>query len=195
VPEEVYLSHRQAPYLAMSVILRTSGEANALVPAVRESVLAHPPSQPPHQFVSFPDLLSASTSAERFLAVFMAMFAAASLILATGGVYGVVARSVAARKREMGIRIALGAEAGSLVRRITLESARIAGIGVVAGILAALLLGRTVQGLLYGVSASQPAVLIGLAGGLLAVATGAALLSARPIARLDPSETLRRDQA
>lgn len=195
VPEEVYLSHRQSPYLAMSVILRTSGEPNALIPAVRREVLAHAPSQPPHYFVSFHDLVSASTSAERFLAVFMAMFAAASLVLATGGVYGVVARGVAARRREMGIRLALGAEAGILVRAVAWESARIAGMGVVAGLLAALILGRTVQGLLYGVSPSQPVVLIGLAGGLLAVATGAALLSARPIARLDPSETLRGDHA
>ena len=191
--DEVFLSHAQSPYLAMSVVLRADSDVAHLAPVARTAVLNHPPRQPAHNFVEFEDLLVAKTAPERFLALLMLIFAGVSACLAIGGVYGVVAYGVTARTREFGIRMALGAQTTRIVRGVVLGSARMAGFGVSLGVLAVLLLGGLVEAMLFEVSPVEPVRITVLSVGLLMVATGAAFLSARKVAAVDPAGSLRRD--
>ncbi len=191
--EEAYLSHSQSPYLAMSLVLRTSGDPDAVTEEARRTVLTQPPGQPGHHFVSFDDLIADNTAADAFLALFLALFAATSLVLAAAGTYGVVAYGVAARRREFGIRLALGAEAGGLRRSVTRETLALAAVGVAGGLVLVLSLGRVLESLLYQVDAWAPWTLGILSVAMLVVAALAGLLSARPITRLDPAASLRAD--
>ena len=193
VVEEAYLSQSQFPYLAMSVVVRTIGPPEELTEAVRQAVLAQPPSQPPHHFVSFEDLVRADTGRDTFLTVFLGLFAAMALVIAAGGTYGVIAFGVATRRREFGLRLALGAESATLRRSVARESALLSVAGVAGGALLALALGRMAGSLLYQVEPWAPGTLGAASVGMVLVATLAGVLSARPLKRLDPAVCLRDD--
>src|SRR6185437_11856829 len=127
----------------------------------------------------------------RFPLMLVGVFAAATLLLALVGVYGVIDYSVAQRTREMGIRMALGAPASSLVSLVVRHGLRIAIAGVAAGLAAALLLGRFVSGLLYGIGAADPPTLGVSAIVIGVVAIAATMLPALRATRVDPAVTLR----
>ena len=190
---EVFLSHRQVPYLAMSVVLRTDRDPSGLVPEITREVLAHGPGQPPFRFIGLDELLRESTARERLLAALLGIFALFSLTLAASGVSGLVAYSVAARRREYGIRLALGDRAGRLIRSVGWGSARSAIWGLLGGLSVVALVGPLVQGQLFGIDARSPLLLGGVALGLLSLTAGAALLAARAISKVDPSSALRAD--
>ncbi|NNM33826.1 MAG: hypothetical protein HKO53_12205, partial [Gemmatimonadetes bacterium] len=193
VVEEAYLSQNQSPYLAMSVVVRTAGPPEDLTEIVRRAVLAQPPSQPPHHFVSFEELVREETGRDRFLTVFLGLFAVIALVIAAGGTYGVIAFGVATRRREFGLRLALGAEPAALRRSVAKESALLAAAGVGGGVLLAVALGGLVRSLLYQVEPWAPGTLGTASVGMVLVATLAGVLSARPIQRLDPAICLRED--
>ena len=127
----------------------------------------------------------------RFLLVLVGLFATAALILAAVGIYGVVAFSVTRRTQEIGIRMALGAQRSSVLRLIVGEGARLAFLGVAIGIAASLLITRLLSGLLFGVSATDPATFAGVAVLLSVVALLASYIPARRAMRLDPNIALR----
>ena len=191
VRPEVYLAHAQAPYLAMSVAVRTAGDPDAMTDALRAAVLAHVPAQPPHDFVSLAELAEASVADERFLSLLLGLLAVIGVGLATTGVYGVIAYTVGHRRREIGIRLALGARPGALVRSILLRALGVAGAGLGAGLVIALGLARSVEELLFGVSPYDPRAVGGAALLLLAAAAAAALLPARRAASVPPTEAMR----
>lgn len=191
--DEVFLPHVQIPYLAMSVVLRTSVPPESLVASVRQTVLGHPPGQPPHNFVGFEELVATSMALERFLALLLAVFAGISLSLAAVGVYGVVAYAVTMRTRELGIRLALGAHADSVIREIVVSASKTAALGLLIGAALAFLLGRGLESQLFEVAPTDPRTFLMVSLGLLLVAASAAFLSASRITRMDPLTSLRRE--
>ena len=135
--------------------------------------------------------LWASSGEPRFRTALMALFGAMGLILAAIGIYGVMAYSVAQRTREIGIRAALSATRGGLLRMVLGQSLRLAMIGVAIGLALALATGRLIGALLFAVSPTDTLVLAGATGVLMAVALMAALLPARRAAAVDPIVALR----
>jgi len=139
---------------------------------------------------SLPPLLLASAR-PRFNATIVAAFAGAALLLAALGVYGLLASSVAARTRELGIRRALGASTRAIVALVAGEALILSGVGIAAGLAASAAAARAIQAQLFGVTAADPILLAACAAGLAAVALAASVGPARRAARVDPSVTLR----
>jgi putative ABC transport system permease protein len=129
----------------------------------------------------------------RFNMLLIAIFSAVALVLAGVGIYGVVSRSVAARTREIGIRIALGAKRGRVVKEVVGQSVGLAGVGVVVGLALALTLSRFIRTLLYGVVPTDPLTYGSVALMLFAVAVLASLVPAVTASRVDPMESLREE--
>jgi ABC-type antimicrobial peptide transport system permease subunit len=123
--------------------------------------------------------------------VLLGLFAALAVVLAAAGVYGVLAFSVAQRTREIGIRMAIGASARTVRWWVLRRALALAGIGIVAGLGGALILGHSLERLLYGVAPSDPPTALGAAAMLSLVTVAAALLPADRATRVDPQEALR----
>jgi ABC-type antimicrobial peptide transport system permease subunit len=134
-----------------------------------------------------------AVSPRRFTVLLLAGFAAFALVLASLGIYGVISYSVGQRAQEIGIRMALGASAGQLQRKIVLQTLGLAGIGMAIGGTGAWLLARAMSTLLYGVKATDPATFVGMAAVLTLVAAVAGYLPARRASRMDPMLALRAD--
>ena len=189
--EEVYLSARQHPYLAMSVVMRVTGDPESLVPRVRSAVLAQPPGQPPYRFVGFDDLLRDATGAERLLATLLAAFAFFAVVLSWSGIHGLVAFTVASRTKEYGIRLALGDRVGRLTRGLSVQTLKMAGAGLVAGGVVLLLISPSLRPQLFGIGPFDPLVVTTVTAIVVAIAVGAALVSARALGRIEPAHALR----
>jgi ABC-type antimicrobial peptide transport system permease subunit len=125
------------------------------------------------------------------IVLLLAGFAGFALILASLGIYGVISYSVSQRKQEIGIRMALGASAGNLRKLILTQTLKLAAVGMALGLVASWLLGRTLQGLLFGVAPSDPMTFAAALVILMAVAALAGYLPAMRASRLDPVESLR----
>jgi ABC-type antimicrobial peptide transport system permease subunit len=134
-----------------------------------------------------------TTWPQRFFGKAMALFAGVALFLACLGVYGVLTYAVSRRTREIGVRMALGARAADVLRQVVGEAARLGGIGIAIGLVLAAALARLLQGILFGVRASDPWAIFGTAAVLAAVVIAASLLPARAAARTDPLEALRQE--
>jgi ABC-type antimicrobial peptide transport system permease subunit len=137
------------------------------------------------------DTVSRTTAEQRFTMTLVGLFAAIALGLAALGVHGVVSCAVAQRTREIGIRIALGAHPQAVRRRVVADGLLLSGIGLAVGLAGALALARLFASLLYGVSATDPITLAGVAGVLGLVAVLASYLPARAATRVDPTVALR----
>lgn len=142
---------------------------------------------------SMADVVAASLAAERFNAFLIASFAALALLMTAFGIYGVVSYTVSLRTRDIGLRMALGAERGSLLRSVVAGSMRPVFVGVALGLGASLWLGRLVQDLVWGVQPNDPATLMAVAAGLLVVAVLATWFPARAATRIDPVRALGAD--
>ena len=189
----IYVSYRQRgmkPNSSPTVVLRTTDPANELVPAAQRIFRDMFPDAPV-KVSTFDDEMGSWLAARRFLLLLVGVFAAAALILAAVGIYGIVAFSVARRTQEIGIRMALGAERRDVLRLIVGEGARLAAIGVVVGLAGALAVTRLVEGLLFGVSATDPATFAAVAALLVVVALLASYVPARRAMALDPNAALR----
>ena len=138
-------------------------------------------------------IVDASTSERRFQTTLLTLFAASALVLTAIGVFGVVSYGVQQRVREIGVRVALGATSGDVLRLIVGRSIAFVTIGALIGLLGALGLTRFMSGLLYGVTSTDPATLALAVATLLAVTAAASYLPARRAARIDPVQALRLD--
>src|SRR5207249_9716812 len=154
-------------------------------------VTALDPEQAVYNTRPLPELLSDSLAERRFIMALLGGFALLGLALATVGVYGVLAESVERRRGEIGLRLAVGADAGDVLRMVVGQAARLAAAGVILGLVAAFALTRVMQGLLFGVSATDPATFAARAGVLATAALLARYLPARPAPRLDPAAAPR----
>jgi len=173
------------------VVLRTQGDPLQMSAPLRRLVQSIDPLQPIFSVQSMDQVVSSSLSDRRLNLILLGIFAGVALLLASVGIYGVMSYSVEQRTREIGIRMALGAERNAVLRLIVGQGARLAAAGIGVGVLGAFALSRLMAGLLYGVSTTDPATYAGLALALAAVAVGACAVPARRAVHVDPAVALR----
>jgi predicted lysophospholipase L1 biosynthesis ABC-type transport system permease subunit len=171
--------------------VRSARPAQDIINAVRDAVARVDPSRPVSNLRTMGDQYRANIALERFVAGASTAFAILATALAALGLYGVLAYSVAQRSREIGLRVALGAPTSRIRTMVLKQVARMAVIGVVVGVVAAWLLGRAAQNLLFGVEAGDPLALVAAAAVVAAVTLGAAYIPARRAAHVDPMSVLR----
>jgi ABC-type antimicrobial peptide transport system permease subunit len=161
--------------------------------AVRHELRALDPDLPLADVRTLTAVADESYAEPRFLSWLLGGFAAVALVLALVGLYGVMSYSVGLRRREMALRMALGARAGSLIGLVLGQGMRLVAVGVVLGVVAALAFSRVLEGLLYGVAPNDPLTIVAVVVLLSAVALLANLLPARRAARVDPVVALRHE--
>jgi predicted permease len=186
----VYVNLRQRPRPQVSVALLTSGDTGQVVKAARGIVERLDP-EIPARFRTLSQVVSASLGSRRFNAILIGCFGITALVLATTGVFGVMAYSVSRRTREIGVRVALGARSGDVRGMILRQGLRTILAGVALGTVGSLALTRTVRSLLFGVSASDPLTFVGVTLVLVGAALLACYLPARRATRVDPVVALR----
>jgi predicted permease len=188
---QVYFSYRQRPQDRMALVVRTDQDPRALIPATLDAIRSVDSEQPVYDVRTMEDVVERST-AQRWLNMMMVTsFAAIALLLASVGVYGVVAYGVSERRREFGIRLALGAERGAVARLVVRQGTVLAITGSAIGLLAAVVVAKAIESLLYGVKTSDPPSFAGAIGVLIAVALFASYMPARHAASIDPAITLK----
>jgi putative ABC transport system permease protein len=173
------------------LVLRTNQDPRALASAVRKEIAALDRGVPVYQVATMDELLSSSLATQRFNVFLLVLFAALALGLAAIGIYGVLAFSVSRRTHEMGIRLALGARPGDVVRLVVRQGLQLVMAGIVLGVAGALALTRLMASLLYGVSATDPATFVVVSILLTTVALIACYVPARRAMRVDPVLALR----
>ena len=182
----LYLPVAQAPFRRMSFTLRTNADPESLMASVQQVVRTADPTVPVSQVSTLEAILSKSVAKERFSMLLLVLFAGVALVLAAIGVYGVVSYGVSQRTCELGIRIAVGAEPGDILRLVLIDGVRLSLAGVGLGLVGAFFLSRVISSQLYGVSATDPLTYAGVAIILTLVAVTAAYLPARRTSRMDP---------
>jgi putative ABC transport system permease protein len=183
--------YAQAGWPFGTVLVKTAAEPLSLVTPVKRALAIAEPGQPVARVGTMEAVVAASVAGRRFPMLLLSTFAALALALAAVGIAGVVGYSVAQRTQEIGVRMALGAEARDVLRMVLGQTLAWTGCGLLAGLLASAVLLRFLTTLLYGVRPLDPAVLGAAALLLTAVATAASLLPARRAARVDPASVLR----
>ncbi len=173
------------------LVIRTTGAPPAVAENVRRAILEADPAQPVANVRTMEDVLAVSVAPHRFIVTLLGGFSGAALLLAAIGLYGVIAYAVSQRTREIGIRMALGADHGNVLRLVLRHGMKLAGIGVLLGLTGALALTRLLVNMLYEVKPTDPMTLAGVSLVLLGVAFFASWLPARRATRIDPMEALR----
>jgi putative ABC transport system permease protein len=189
--EAFYLSANQRPQLAMSVVVRTEGPPLSVSSAVRARVLAIDKDQPIASLQTMDEVVANSVSNQRFTSLLLGTFAGVALLLATIGIYSVMAYIVSQRTGEIGLRMALGARTGDVLRLVVVQGMTMTTLGVVIGLGAAFGLTRVMTSLLFSVSATDLLTFTLVPLLLTGVALGACLLPARRATRVDPMVALR----
>lgn len=196
--QEFYFPHAQYPsnaasnaMAALSFVVRGEGGAAALAGAAREVVRRLDPGVPLSEVRGMDAVLDTTLSVRKLQLLLLTFFAGSGLLLVAAGVYGVVAFLVSERSREFGVRLALGADRGGILRLVLRDGAALALAGGAAGLLGAVLLGRLLQGVLYGVRPYDPVVLVSVPLLVLLVVLAATLGPALRAAATDPGTTLR----
>jgi putative ABC transport system permease protein len=187
----VYLPWAQAPGFAINGVVRSDVPGEELVPALRTHVAELDPDLAVARIQPMTALVERALAPERFLTLLLSLFAAVGVTLAAVGLYGLVSWSVGRRVRELGLRMALGAGTARIAGMVMRRSLGLVGAGVVAGIGAVLLLTGLLDGLLFGVEATDPATLAAVVLLLVGVAAVAAAVPALRAAAVDPSRALR----
>ena len=188
--QEIYMPHAQRPYLVMNVAVRSELDPRLLAPAVRGVLHELDPAKPAHGLYALSDLVGATYARDRQLTLALSAFAAVAVLLSLAGIHGVLSHRVRERTREIGIRIAVGASSGHVLRLVARHGLKLVALGVVLGALLALSLVRFVSGLLFGASGLDPAA----AWAVLLLPLAALLVSLHPAwraARIDAAEVLR----
>jgi putative ABC transport system permease protein len=191
VEPDVYLCSLQPTVAAQTLIVRSSVDPAAIVAATRRELLALDKNVPLARIKTMSDRVAEVTSRTRFIALLLGLFASLALLLAAIGVYGVMAYSVSAREREMGVRISLGAQPGAVLRLILRDGLALTGVGLALGMLASWAALRVLKSQLYEVSATDPLTFIGISLLLIAVALVACWIPARRATKVDPMVALR----
>jgi putative ABC transport system permease protein len=190
---EIYLPVAQVPLRDLALVIRSAGDPVGLTAAVRAQVFAVDASQPVYDVRTMEGIVDASVGARRLTSSLLGAFSVLALSLAATGLYGVLAFWVTQRRREIGVRMALGARRTDVVRLVLKHALTLVGIGLATGFAGALGVTRVLAGLLFGVTARDPIVLAGVPLLVAAVALLACTLPARRAARVDPMVALRTD--
>jgi hypothetical protein len=188
---QVHLPYARLGWRAMSLVVRATGEPVALAAPARRAIAALDPLVPVFDVLTMREVRRVTTYPYRLWGEAFGMFGVLAVTLAALGVYGVMATTVAQRRREIGVRLALGARAGQVLRGLARQGARLALPGAVVGVVAALGMARLLAGMLYGVSTTDVTTFLLGPLALVGVATLASWLPARRAARVDPAIVLR----
>ena len=190
-PVQYYLPHRQIPINSVFIVSRTTGEPSALAASVRSAIRSVDSELPVFRVTSMEQMVSDSMARRRFSTTLLGIFAATALLLAAVGLYGVMSYSVTQRVHEIGIRMALGAGSREVVKMMLGHGMLLSAIGLAIGLCAAFVATRWIVTLLFGVSATDPLIYVGIAAFLALVAALATYIPARRAARVDPMIALR----
>ena len=188
---EIFIPHSQNPYLVMNVIARTSLDPAAVGQTARAYALRVDPDQPVHSVTTMDQLRGDAVQLDRFAMLLITLFAVAGLITAAGGVYALLAYTVVQRRREIAVRMALGASPRHVARSIVMESLVLAAAGGVIGIVGAAAGSRFARTLLFGVAPQDPVTIVTAVAVLLAVVVAASWMPARRAALIDPARAIR----
>jgi putative ABC transport system permease protein len=189
---EIYIPHAQRSYLILNVVVRANGDPRLLIPSVREALKAVDPHKPAHGLYALEDLMSATYASDRQAMTTLLVFAGAAIFLAALGVYGVLSQRVRERSREIGIRMALGAERSHVVGWVTAAGLRLVCWGIVAGLAIAWTLTGAIDRLLVGVRSTDPLTAVVVATILVGIGLLATLIPSWRATRVDPVAVLRR---
>lgn len=187
----IYHSYLQAPMRRMTITLRTSGDPSSLVPVARQVLAEIDPGMPLGSVRTMQDVVDTAMSRDRFSMLLLSLFGLVALVLASIGVYGVLAYMVEQRRSEVGIRMALGARTSDVRGMVLREGARLIMFGLVLGVIAALLSAGVIASQLYGVSPRDPEVFAGVVVVLAVTGLLASYLPARKATRVDPMVAMR----
>ncbi|HUG26004.1 ABC transporter permease [Piscinibacter sp.] len=188
---QMFTPYAQRTSRTVRMIVRTQGDPLALAPAAREQIRALDANLPIADVMPLDEMVSRSIARPRFYTSLLTLFAAVALALSATGIFGVMSYTVAQQSKEIGIRMALGARAADVLRSIVGKALMLAGIGVVAGVIAALALGRLIRNQLFGVEVFDPLTIATVIAVLLTSAAMASLLPARRAAAVDPMKAFR----
>jgi putative ABC transport system permease protein len=188
---QTYEPFLQTPFSGMTLVVRTEGNPTSLSAAIRGQVLAVDKDQPVSRIRPLDQIISDSVSKQRFSMTLLGVFAVLALLLAAVGLYGVMSYAVTQRTHEIGIRMALGANARDVLRLIIGHGMKLALIGVAIGLIASLILTRVMASFLFGVSATDPVTFIAISVVLSGVALAACFVPARRALKVDPMVALR----
>jgi putative ABC transport system permease protein len=189
---QIYVPYLQRPWLSGALIVRAAhGNLSAVKTDVQSAIWAVDRNQSFVQSTTAEEALNNSLAGSRFYTVLLVVFAALALSLAAVGIYGVMSYTVAERTREIGIRLALGAQTGAVLRLVIGQGMRLAVIGIGVGVVAALALTRLIRGSLFGVSATDPVTFSSIALVIMVVALLACWIPARRATKVDPMVALR----
>lgn len=188
---EVYVPFHQSANRHMDVLVRSRVDPSAMTAAIRSEIAAIDKDQPIFAIATMQELISASVAGRRFTLILLGLFSGLALVLAAIGIYGVISYSVAQHTRDIGIRMALGASQTQVLRDVLSLGVRLTGIGLLLGLLGALLATRVLTSLLYGVASTDALTLTAVSVVLTVVALFASYLPARRATRVDPIVALR----
>ncbi len=187
----IYASAYQIFRVKTNLVVRTQADPATMIKRVEDAIRSVDPQQTFTAAFTLDDLVGEAVARPRLLTVLLGLFGAMGLVLGALGIYGVLSYIVTQRTREIGVRVALGAKTRDVLAMFVGRGLRLAAIGVAAGLVAALLLTRLMQSVLYGITPTDPATFAAVGVGLLAVAGLASWLPARRAARVDPLVALR----
>jgi putative ABC transport system permease protein len=188
----IYVPVAQWPTSAMTLVVKTRTAPESSIVSIRREIRIVDPDQAVFSIRTMEQLLAESISLRRFSMILLGVFAALALLLAAIGIYGVIAQSVAQRTREIGIRMALGAQSGDVLRMVVRQGMTLTLLGVGAGLIGAYALTKLIAKLLFGVAPNDPVTFGAIALLLLSVSLLACYLPARRAAKLDPMIALAR---
>ena len=189
----IYLANARFPMDALDLVVRTSVDGASVAKSLQAIVTTLDPALPVYWVTTLDDMVGRALSRDRFTAALLGAFAVVSLLLAAVGIYGVFAGDVAQRRKEIGIRVALGAPSGGVIALVMRRAVTRAVLGVAFGTGGALLAARAMRSLLFGVGAADPVSFVGVAALLLLVAVAATLAPAVRAARVSPLVAIRTD--
>ncbi|MDQ3489338.1 MAG: ABC transporter permease [Acidobacteriota bacterium] len=189
----MYVPFAQAPFWGANVVVRSELSPSTVGAAIRRQVQALDPGLPVTAVQSMAEVVDRSVAQPRFRALLLALFAAMAVVLAGTGIFGVISYSVASRTREIGIRVALGAQRGMILGMILRETLILTASGMAVGIPAAMVASRLLRHMLFGVPPHDPATVAVVAAGLVCVAILAAYVPARSALRVDAIVALRQE--
>ncbi|HTQ87500.1 MAG TPA: ABC transporter permease [Candidatus Solibacter sp.] len=190
---ETYVPYEQAAMGGMTVVVRAEGDPHALVSALRQQVKELDAELPIYNTRTLEEYVAGSVAQRRFTALLLGVFACVALVLAAVGLYGVISFGVAQRTHEIGVRVALGAEAGDVLRLVVGQGVRLTMLGIALGGLGALGAARFLSSMLFGVAGDDPLTFAGVGALFLAVSLAACYIPARRAMRVDPLVALRHE--